>query len=480
VASLTWLDAQGRVCTPVLNSAYAGVASATLAGIFFLLAAFYVVAGSIPRDRERGLGAILAATPLPSAAYLFGKLAAHAAYLLVLSAFVPVIGLLRFLSDGTGSLQPLALVLPFLLVALPAAAFVAASAVLFDVTPGLRGVGGRLVWFFAGTLLLAGLPQAQSALGAAPLFDPLGIATIARASQSTLPGARDGKLSFGLVIHDRPPVAVAWDGPAVDLGLVARRALNLAWAVPPALLAVALFDRFDPARKRLRGRPARAAARAAVEGRPAAPARDFASLSAVSPRPRALFAVAAEARLIWQAAPPLKWLASGAALLAALTSGDVSRVFHALFLLLCGPLVAEVAAREQRAGTSALVFCQPGVPRSAVLFKLWAVIAFVTALGAAPLLRALASSPANGLALLAGLLFLAAFATGAAWLTSGSSLFLGAYTLTWYLAVSGLPAADFSGALGGGPDALRALVFVAVGAAFVAASLARERFAPAR
>ena len=60
---------------------------------------FYLVAGSVKRDRESGLGAILAATPLSKAAYLGGKFAAHFAYLLVLD--------LLALAAGLADLRPL-------------------------------------------------------------------------------------------------------------------------------------------------------------------------------------------------------------------------------------------------------------------------------------------------------------------------------------------------------------------------------------
>ena len=59
---------------------------AILSGIFLTMGGFYLVAGSVRRDRERGVGAILAATPLSKTAYLGGKFAAHFAYLLVLDA----------------------------------------------------------------------------------------------------------------------------------------------------------------------------------------------------------------------------------------------------------------------------------------------------------------------------------------------------------------------------------------------------------
>jgi hypothetical protein len=83
-ASLSWRAADGTVLSSVYSSRYLSWATAIVGGII-LIVGFYLVAGTISRDRERGVGAILAATPLPGPAYLAGKFTAHVAYLSVIS-----------------------------------------------------------------------------------------------------------------------------------------------------------------------------------------------------------------------------------------------------------------------------------------------------------------------------------------------------------------------------------------------------------
>jgi len=85
MASITWQGPSGQPQSSLFTTAYVGTAAALLAGIFLALGGFYFVAGSIRRDRERGVGAIVAATPASSASYLGGHWAAHAAYLSLLS-----------------------------------------------------------------------------------------------------------------------------------------------------------------------------------------------------------------------------------------------------------------------------------------------------------------------------------------------------------------------------------------------------------
>src|SRR5262249_61623464 len=87
---------------------------------------------------------------------------------------------LRF---GTGPFSATAFLGPFLLLSLPTVAVTAAFAVFFDVTPGLRGRGGLVVWFFVFMMLLIALPMelagggGKSAPRRFPVLDPAGAAT---------------------------------------------------------------------------------------------------------------------------------------------------------------------------------------------------------------------------------------------------------------------------------------------------------------
>ena len=104
--SLSWELPDGRVQAPVYSAAYVGFAVSVLSGIILAMGGFYLVAGSVRRDRERGVGAILAATPLSKAAYLGGKLAAHFVYLLVLATFGLAAALVAFVRFGAGPSRP--------------------------------------------------------------------------------------------------------------------------------------------------------------------------------------------------------------------------------------------------------------------------------------------------------------------------------------------------------------------------------------
>ena len=378
-ASITWDLADGRVQAPIYSAAYVGFALSMLSGVFLSLGGFYLVAGSVRRDRERGVGAILAATPLSKTFYLGGKFAAHFAYLAVLDLLALAAGLAAFLVHGVGPFTPVAFAGPFLILTLPAIAVVAAFAVLFDVTPGLRGRGGLVIWFFVFLFLLVKLPLDLSGLDMdaadglptnagtkRPIFDPSGIATDNWMIRQTIPSTVKG-VSTGHITREKPIERVPWKGVPVTVELVAMRAFNLALAVIPLALAVLLFDRFDPARGRRRARRAGIFARLAERFRRRelveAPEGDFSrgvTLTPVTAHPSWKGSVFAEARLIWESAAWIKWPLALAAMLAALLPGHFAQ---GLFLVLLVPVISEVAARETLAGTRSLVTRSPACRR---------------------------------------------------------------------------------------------------------------------
>ena len=491
-ASITWDLADGRVQAPLYSAAYVGFALAILSGIFLSMGGFYLVAGSVKRDRERGLGAILAATPLSKTAYLGGKFAAHFAYLLVLDLLALAAGLATFVRYGVGAFSAVEFVGPYLLLTLPAIAAVASLAVLFDVTPGLRGRGGLVLWFFVFLFGLVKLPLDMAGLGddgapskstmSRPWFDPSGIVTDQWMIRKTIPGEVTG-VSTGHITRDKGIERVPWKGGRITTDLLAMRAFNLALAGIPLALAVLIFDRFDPARGRRRAhkqgrlarlvekfRGARSAEVADAEGFPVRAV----ALSPVAPHPTAKGAIYAEARLIWESATWIKWPLAIAALLAGLLPGNFAQ---GLFLVLLVPMISEVAAREKLAGTRALVFSQPGVPSSPALWKAAAVSIVVLMLGAPLAMKCFLVSPIRGLACLAGLIAVAGISVGLGSLSSGGKLFSGLYLAVWYMGLSNLPAADFTSALSTSPVPMCSFLYMGLGAALVGGAVVRERVA---
>jgi ABC-type transport system involved in multi-copper enzyme maturation permease subunit len=473
--SMSWRLPDGRLQAPLYTAGYLGIALSVLALIFFLLAAFYLVAGSVRADRERGLGPLLAATPLSKSGYIGGKFVAHAAYLVLLSLLALPVGVFHFLRSGEGAFDAVSFFVPHLMVVLPAAAFVAAAALLFDVTPILRSRAGLVLWFLFGMMPMIALSVDTKPPREPRIFDPLGFGAQVALSESSLPaGATD--VSTGYVFLDQKPERVAWPGVRLDGRVLGQRALNLLWALLPLGLAVLLFDRFDTARwaGRRRREEAETPLAAAAAERPA-PTLALAALTPALARPSLPGALAAEARLLWESAGLGKWLVVPAALVAALVPNAGAPIAASVFLLLLTPLIAEVACRERQAGTRGLVFSQPGVPESVVLWKCGAIAAFLLLVSLPLLVRAVLRSPLHAAALGLGMLAIAAFAAAGAALTGGGKLFSGIYLLLWYLALNGLAAVDLTGLLAPAPTWPPRFWSLAVGAVFLALARVVER-----
>lgn len=481
--SLSWRDATGKLQAPLYTAGTIGIALSVTATLFFALVAFYLVAGAVRRDRERGIGAILAATPIGKSSYLGAKLVAHVLYLLLLVLAAVPVGFFHFWRSGVGPFDAGQFFRLFLLGILPAATFVAASALLFDVTPVLRSRAGLVLWFFLGVLPLMAVPTTLAAASGKrvtrlPAFDPLGLAVHEVVVQRSLPpGATD--VSSGLIIHDQPMERVAWKGLDFPPGLAASRLRDLLWAAVPFLLAVVIFDRFDPARHGWRRRTKTAVngepviAVAAVAG--AAPLSSFAALAPVAVAPGATGAVLAEARLIWESAGRSKWVLLVAAIVAAVVPAAALPIVGSLFLLLLVPLVSETACREDLAGARPLVLSQPAVPSSLILWKFAALALVLLVLGLPLTVRGLVAGGLQGVAVPLGLLFVAAFAVGAGSLSRGGKLFSGIYLVLWYMALNGLAAVDFCGILAPHPDLTTRGIFLLAGALWLAGAGLVER-----
>jgi len=431
---------------------------------------------------------------MSKSAYLGAKWIANTLYLALLSLFVLPVGLYHFLRSGVGPFDALQFFVPMLLVVLPAAAFVSAAALLFDVTPVLRSRGGLVLWFLFGALPMMAIPmelarggatQAGQGLGPqekhfdhVPAFDPVGMAMHEGLVNASLPPGAEN-IASGYVVHDQPAERVAWPGLKFPSGMVRQRLLNLLWVFVPFGLAVLIFDRFDPAREgrrlRLRRQRNEQSGGAAAAVATTAPARTLASLARVEARPGARAAILAEARLLWETGNWAKWLLIPAVLAAALVPGDGARMAGGAVVLLLIPLISEVACREDLAGARPLVFSQPGVPSSAVLWKFAAVTLFLLVATLPIIVRGLVTADARAYSVPLGVLFVAAFAVGSAALSGGGKLFSGVVLLLWYLALNGLGAVDFLGILSKGASWDSRLVFLLVGAAFLGTAMAVER-----
>lgn len=434
----------------VHDMAYVGAVVALGGALWLALGGFYVVRGAVARDRSTGVGGVLAVTPLRSLGYLAGKLLSNVAVLLTMVAVLVAVALVMWWTRGEDTaVDPVGLLLPFLVITVPVVVAVAAVALLFDTVPGLRGGFANILWIPVWAIVVLG-----SQSSGAP-FGGIGVQTLAdpfRAGMERAGTAVEGEFSLGFTRVDEPLVPVPWEGLAVDGAFLTERLLIAAGAVVLALVPAAWFR----VRGTTRSVPHRRAG--AVPG-----------VRAVRvPVPRGL--VAAELWILLSGVSVWWWL--GAVALGAAGLLLPVEAVRAVVLPACWiwPVLvwARVSTVQVGTGVEALLAAYPGPVRRQLAG--WAAGVLLAVLfGAGPLVRlAAAGDTASVAAWCAGAVFVPALAAALGALSRTPTLFQALYPMLWYLAVNGIAAADLMGMTGRGPAAAPV---VAVGALLLAVAL---------
>ncbi|MBL7066062.1 MAG: hypothetical protein ISS49_17940 [Anaerolineae bacterium] len=242
----------------VYNSAWIGGVVALLGSMLLSLPGFYLVKNGIARDRETGVGQIIATTPLRKPLYTLGKTVSNFIFLAVIIAvFAFAAGAMQFIRGEVLRLDVWGLVAPFLFVALPTLALVAAVAVLFETIPFLRSGFGNIAYFafyiVAIIISLSGATFSSQGVIEQPINDLFGATVIgASMGQAAHAAFPDRNLDFGVGYSPAqgPIQTFHWEGVAWTTDVILGRLLWVGVALGVALLAALFFDRFDPARSK--------------------------------------------------------------------------------------------------------------------------------------------------------------------------------------------------------------------------------------
>ncbi|MER6360339.1 hypothetical protein [Kitasatospora sp. NPDC001527] len=435
------------------TSAYVGTATALAGALWLTLGGFYVVRKGLGRDEETGVGLLLAATPLRTVELLLAKFLGN---LLVLASMLGVLALtapaLQLVRGEDRSLDPVALLTPFLVLTLPLLAATAALALLFETVPLLRGGLGNVVWFACAPLvLIAGeRPGAPlGGLGLGPVADSLRDGLAARGID--LGG---DEFSLGLTEVDTPLESFRWDGAGLDGGFLAQRLLLVLLAVALAALPALWFARFDPARATpAERRPAAGPGEAAptVPATPPALPPALPATAPAGPGPGLAFGrlLLGEARILFADASRWWWLAAAGLAAAGLAVPPDTGTAAVLPAAWIWPVLlwSRLGSRSAEYGLEALLGAYPAA-RTRLLAE-WAAGFLLTALiGAGVLVRLVAAGDTAGLAAWsAGALFIPSLALALGSLSRTHRLFQALYLPLWYLAVNQVAALDFMGAV---------------------------------
>jgi hypothetical protein len=473
----------------VFNSAWIGTTMAMVINTFLSLAGFYVIKGSVDRDRQTGVGQILATTPMSKPLYTLGKAASNFA---VLATMVGVLAVAAVVIQLTAAEDPHlklgALLLPFLLLAMPMMALVAAAAVLFETVPFLARGFGNVVWFFSWTGLMAmGIPDKDNG---ASFPDAFGLGTVFRtmiAAYRTAFGKEPVGFVLGGIDHSEKSARFVWEGIDWSPAMLGGRLLWILVAVALAFVAALFFDRFDPSRGGLRRRPAAGTANggafeAGPAGQPATASAPHVTLTPVpagAPRSRFLGVLRAELKLALNGLRWWWWIGAAGLFIATLAAPlDAVRQI-ALPLAWIWPILvwSPLGTREPRFDTGGLLFSAPR-PLLRQLPATWmagVLLAMLTGSGAA--IHFLAKGDLAGVgAWLVGALFIPSMALALGVWSGTSKLFEALYLAIWYIGpLNHTPAFDYMGATNHGLAQGMPVVFLGAAALFAAAAVAGRK-----
>jgi len=436
----------------VFNSAWVSALMTMVAGTFLSIAGFYVVRNSVFRDEQTRVGRVLAATPMTKFAYTAAKALSNLAVLLSMTAVLAAAAvILQYVRGEDTHFQLWAFVAPFLLVVLPAMAFTAAIAVLFETAPLLRSAAGNIIFFFVWTLLIVGSISV-------PHLDVMGLGLFFRSMTSTVraidPSFHNSftlQLDFG-----SSPAAFrkfVWNGVDWTPSVVAERLLWIAVAAGLVAIAAFAFRRFDPDGDRSHNsvRHNDTVDSGAGKHEEQGPTHAV-HLGTIAERPQAarfgqLYLT--EWRLLTSG---LRWWAYAISA-GFMIAGFVSPLRAARFQVLAAAwiwpslLLARSGARDGLYAMRALLFsCPKAITRQ--LASAWIAGASVLlALSIGVLARLLFQKDFRGcIAIVAGALFVSALSLLTGTLTSNDKSFAALYTIWWYIGpLHAIPGADFIG-----------------------------------
>ena len=471
------------------NSAAIGMATAVLATMFIGMAGFYVVSNAVRRDILSRCGYVIASTTMRGSEYIAGKFAGNVVFLTVFTLGFMTTSMAMVIVRGEAPLEPLLFAKQYLLLLPPSIVFVSVVAILFECTPMLRSKFGDVLYFFLwmGTMgTAAALIENNVGTSWARYIDLSGLGFLLEQLETEF---HTNNMSIGATTFDPSKGVAVFPGLQWTPQWILPRIVATLWPLSLLFVARLFFHRFDPAR--VRAVPNEKSARSWI-GRLNALAKPIARIVVSlgqrlvpSSRSGSLLHSAATDALTTIAAFPLASLAVLGFAIAALATDAKSLLTGVMPIAFaaCAIAIADIASRETRAGTTALVYAAPRLRTRFVAWKFASTMLLALAFLAAPLVRAIALRPSSALPLLIGLAFTCAAATALGIVSSNPKTFIVLFLMFWYIATQDKganPQFDFAGWYGTGTPMVMlayaglALAFLAVAQLFHASELRRR------
>ena len=461
------------------DSAWAGSLMAVCSSIMLALVGFYLVKGSIQRDRRTEVGQVVAASSIRGPAYVLSKMTSNLAVLWIMAAVLALVAFVTLLfRNETGGINLWAFLSPFFIITLPATVFVAALAVLFDSVRWLRGSVGNVIYLFVAEfcIVFGMLNVPVLDLAAATAFTE----SVRAAAASGFPGEKVSMI-MGFVMFDPaakvetfrtfPWGGIGWTGQELLLRLI-----WIGFAAGATVIAVRAFDRFDPAKSKRRGihKPTRRRRTTDTPARPSRPLTTSHSTIALTLlRFRSLRVLAAE---LFLALKGRHWfwyaVAVGLAVAQFAAPFEIARRFLVPAAMVW-PLTiwSSMGTRERRFNTGPILFSLPDpITRQFPSVWLSGVLVALAAIASMIVRTGLMGDWTYMTALIVAAIVVPSVSLAFGTLSVSKKLFEVVYLMVWYIgSIDQVAPLDI---LGTSPDAISALKFIILGVVTVASLFA--------
>lgn len=463
------------------NSAAIGMSTALTGTIFIGLFGFYVISNALRRDVLSRCGYVIASTTMRGSEYIAGKFAGNLAFLGFFTLGYMLTAMAMVLVRGEAPLEPLVFAKQYVLLIGPALVFVSAIAIVFECTPVLRSKFGDVLYFFLWMSVMGFVAAATEqgfGLSWTPYIDFSGFGFMMQQVKDIY---KLDSMSIGASSFDPAKSIIVFEGLDLRGKWFLPRIVATIW--PLFLLGIArlLFHRFDPSR--VRSMPNEKARRSWIGrfnliAKPLTrPVVRVGQMVASLPGIPALLRSMMTDAIAALAAFPLWGVAIVVVAMVTLGS-DATGLFTGVLpaaTAVCAIALSDIACREKRAGTSALVFATPSLRQQFVWWKLGTAFFVALAFLGIPIVRAIAFRPSSALPLLLGVVFMAATATALGIVSANPKTFIVVFLSFWYVVLSdkgATPALDFSGWFGKATPMVLAAYAMAAAGLLVAAQLA--------
>ena len=229
--------------TGVQNAAWFGGMVATMGTFLLFVFGFTLVRGAVTRERETGVGELVATSPISNSTYLVGRWLGYFLLLTLVTGLLVLATVVGYMLHGIGEFDFWALASPFVFLTLPAMMLVAAVTVLTETIRSLQGTLGSVLYFFGAVAVFT-----VASLGSSTTFGPTGLAVV-RNSMVQAAGADPTVFenrSFAFTGDPGSVMVFTWTGIEWGGAELLSRGPTLVVAGLGLIVAVVTFDRFEP------------------------------------------------------------------------------------------------------------------------------------------------------------------------------------------------------------------------------------------